>query len=129
MNSPLLGAANMTTMSAPKTITILDDEKKAIVVAVIEGDKRADVTYRHPLGHLASASWRLLFIREALDLCDTKTFEEVCYIVGMPDEYDWSFVRDADSDALNAASALLYRKVGAAMNKLGLTSVAMRAGG
>jgi len=107
-------------------ITILGDDKKPVQVAVVaapEGLPGADVTYRMPQGYLASASWRLMFIREAMELCDPKTFDLICARVGMPDEYDWSFVRDADGETLAVVSALLYFKVGPAMTKMGLTSV------
>jgi len=109
-----------------KTITILH-EGKALEVEAVDGYPDADITYRTTVG-LASASWRLLFIREALDLCDAATLNSVCNLVGMPDEYDWSFVRDADETTLTAVSALLYYKVGRTMQKLGLTSVTKRGG-
>ena len=106
------------------TITILGDDKKPVAVQVVtDGLSGADVTYRAPQGYLASASWRLMFVREAMELCDPRTFDLVCTRVGMPDEYDWSFVRDADEETLTVVRALLYFKVGPLMTKMGLTSV------
>ena len=108
------------------TINVLD-EKKVVACTVVTDERHrpgADITYVMPQGYLASASWRLMFIREALDLCDNRTFAQVCRLVDMPgEEYDWSFIRDADSETLSAVAAALYYNVGEKMKALGLTSV------
>lgn len=121
----------MTNTITKNTITVLGKDYQPLVVEVVEGYPDSDVTYRAEGGHLASASWRLLFIREALDLCEKgwtitgkRTIYEICCMVMMPTgEYDWSFIRDADEQTLFSVSEHLYTRMGKTMKKMGLTSV------
>lgn len=113
----------------PKTITVLEDGK-ALLVETVRNEGGGDVTYLMPQGYRASASWKLMFIREALDLCPARLFNEISDMV-MPEsaEFDWSFVRDADEMTKDAIAERLYRSVGGKMEKMGLTSVAEFRGG
>ena len=89
---------------------------------VLPNDGRCDINFEAD-GVKRGANWRLLFIDEALSLCLPSVFDTVCYMAGMPGEYDWSFIRDADEETQIAIAEVLFKKTGKRMKSLGLESV------